>query len=728
MMVYLYDLIYMIPLCLLAEAYGLRLNLFAGDLKGAFFLSAMIIAISMIARYCQGRLRILLIAFLGLVTLLTVITDGSAGGGDILQQYGKSTAIISLTVLVCLLVFHMQLAGVRRFITLLPLVALLAGMFLQVSPPKGVFAIGILPILAGSVEEVQAHWKKSGDTEPKKHLVAISPVLLLLCFLVFAIPTSAKPFDWSFTVRIWERTADVFIRLQNRLSGQDDYERQIGFSENGEFVANLSESDPRDVMEVQLGKNSGSVLYLRGKTFDRFNGRGWKTTLEGDQPFRNEEYNEIIRNINTKAGNLRDKYMRRVDLKIRYLDFRTQYVFAPLNTNVSYIHIKGSDVQGKGDDILASSQLGYDTMYDISYYRLNRDDKEFQTFLRNQSSTMEKEPLNLRASWVYNTYLPETKISSRARTYIQQELEGLESNYDKLLKIESLLSEMEYSLSPGKLPENIKDEAGFLDHLLFQKKKGYCSYYASAFVILARSLGIPARYVQGYCVRGESGECVTVSSNDAHAWPEAYIEGFGWLAFEPTPGKKVISSWEDQDRQRSGAVYDPTEHYRKHVQGKKHGAHDNSGKQEKVSSPAISWVFGAFLFTGLLLLLICLCLVVTNLVTKWRYRHMSLPERYQSLCRMNLRLLKVLGYELTEGETLQEFRLRCVGCLEEDEVIFLSGMQACLYGKDGVEGQMLLQAGKCMDRLYRRIYEQKGKWKYLYWRYIKNSLFSGDIF
>ena len=95
---------------------------------------------------------------------------------------------------------------------------------------------------------------------------------------------------------------------------------------------------------------------------------------------------------------------------------------------------------------------------------------------------------------------------------------------------------------------------------------------------------------------------------------------------------------------------------------------------------------------------------------------------------MNLRLLKVLGYELTEGETLQEFRLRCVGCLEEDEVIFLSGMQACLYGKDGVEGQMLLQAGKCMDRLYRRIYEQKGKWKYLYWRYIKNSLSSGDIF
>ncbi len=67
-------------------------------------------------------------------------------------------------------------------------------------------------------------------------------------------------------------------------------------------------------------------------------------------------------------------------------------------------------------------------------------------------------------------------------------------------------------------------------------RRGYCQQYAWAFAVLARLLGIPARVAVGYTAgtRGPGGTWA-VTSADAHAWPELYFAGEGWLRFEPTP-------------------------------------------------------------------------------------------------------------------------------------------------------------------------------------------------
>jgi len=55
-------------------------------------------------------------------------------------------------------------------------------------------------------------------------------------------------------------------------------------------------------------------------------------------------------------------------------------------------------------------------------------------------------------------------------------------------------------------------------------------------VILARSIGLPARYVEGFVLPVRSKDGVyEVTNKQAHAWPEIYFEGFGWVSFEPTP-------------------------------------------------------------------------------------------------------------------------------------------------------------------------------------------------
>ncbi len=73
------------------------------------------------------------------------------------------------------------------------------------------------------------------------------------------------------------------------------------------------------------------------------------------------------------------------------------------------------------------------------------------------------------------------------------------------------------------------------DYFLFQSRRGFCTHFASAMVVLARLAGIPARLVTGYAATHLTPAGFVVTTADAHAWPELWIAGRGWLTFEPTP-------------------------------------------------------------------------------------------------------------------------------------------------------------------------------------------------
>jgi transglutaminase-like putative cysteine protease len=80
------------------------------------------------------------------------------------------------------------------------------------------------------------------------------------------------------------------------------------------------------------------------------------------------------------------------------------------------------------------------------------------------------------------------------------------------------------------------------DHLryfLFRSKIGYCEQFAGAFAAMARSIGLPARVAVGFTpgAYDPSLDVFHVSTKEAHAWPEVHMNGLGWVAFEPTPGR-----------------------------------------------------------------------------------------------------------------------------------------------------------------------------------------------
>jgi hypothetical protein len=128
------------------------------------------------------------------------------------------------------------------------------------------------------------------------------------------------------------------------------------------------------------------------------------------------------------------------------------------------------------------------------------------------------------------TNLPDA-LPQRVRALAQDVAGGYDNPYDQARALESFLRQYPYSLEVSGPPSG-RDP---VDYFLFDLQAGYCDYYATAMAVMARALGLPARVATGYLAQppGETG-VQTIYQINAHAWPEIYFGGYGWVEFEPT--------------------------------------------------------------------------------------------------------------------------------------------------------------------------------------------------
>lgn len=115
-----------------------------------------------------------------------------------------------------------------------------------------------------------------------------------------------------------------------------------------------------------------------------------------------------------------------------------------------------------------------------------------------------------------------------------------------------------YSDTPP--PERSGDPHSPIEVFLLERTAGHCEYFASAMVVLLRTIGIPARIVNGYAGgrRNEFGGFVELSNADAHAWVEVHFERAGWVRFDPTPAdlrlRAATAGWVERARDLAGAA------------------------------------------------------------------------------------------------------------------------------------------------------------------------------
>lgn len=165
-------------------------------------------------------------------------------------------------------------------------------------------------------------------------------------------------------------------------------------------------------------------------------------------------------------------------------------------------------------------------------------DAFYQTFAELEDITTQQSDLfrfRMQFEWLHqlgrmNVETPTGRIQELA----EQLTAGLSSDYDKASALEWYFSgngfayDLEFQPPAGSNAETF----------LFETKTGTCFDYATAMTLLCRSIGLDARYVEGYSLsepyNGSGGYNYVIRDQDAHAFVEVYLEGYGWVSFDPT--------------------------------------------------------------------------------------------------------------------------------------------------------------------------------------------------
>ena len=139
------------------------------------------------------------------------------------------------------------------------------------------------------------------------------------------------------------------------------------------------------------------------------------------------------------------------------------------------------------------------------------------------------------AATIIDNYLkvPASYDSLRKLAESVVEQQGAKTQFQKAVALQDWLADgaFKYTL---KAPTVLT--ASSLTRFLTVTQSGYCQQFSFAMAVLSRLLGIPSRVAYGFTSGSAIGDDEwLVTTHDAHAWPELYFQGFGWLRFEPTP-------------------------------------------------------------------------------------------------------------------------------------------------------------------------------------------------
>lgn len=142
----------------------------------------------------------------------------------------------------------------------------------------------------------------------------------------------------------------------------------------------------------------------------------------------------------------------------------------------------------------------------------------------------------LRQLGMYRKLPPST--SERVRELATQIVGPRRGAFEQALALTLYLqTHFEYDLDVPRYPEGVDT----VEHFLFESRRGYCEHFASALAVLGRSRGLATRYCTGF-LPGTYNPFTgfrEVYGDEAHAWVEIYLPGYGWMTFDPTPGAQT---------------------------------------------------------------------------------------------------------------------------------------------------------------------------------------------
>lgn len=559
--------------------------------------------------------------------------------------------------------------------------------------PMFISAIVLLVLFALSVFRKQGEsFQKAEDSNLElQYLAFVIPLVLILAIGALGLsgmPRQDHSSRMDKMIRNVERQLEdwnIIIDKQFEFGGEFSLQSS-GYQPGGNLGGNVTEKDGLSMMV-----ETDMPVYLKGSIQDRYTGKSWTPGLRKATTIRSTNvanyvtdatfsersvFNAAMKKLNYSLERADyDSFFKEGEVEIAHYGLKTNTLFYP--ENLIYVELAKQN-EGKvrfnnNSELYFPFHLVEHTNYTVKFryfitgnpysvYLLQRLGKGV---LDEWLAREENAPLKEKYEYIYERYTATENIPERVQDLAKKIVgdANAQNRYDMAKAIETYLKEnYVYTLTPGNTP-NSED---FTEYFLFKGKAGYCTYFATAMTVMLRSLGIPARYVEGFVTKEENliGKTYSILQKNSHSWVEVFFEGVGWITFEPTPAiEGVVIPGEG-----TGEVVGPTDGYEDEIWDWVGGPpdeffvepdtsmwednnwdYDYKG-QKKVKIP---WMYILCAVAGFAVLFYPMKIIIIKiklLVDRRKVPNRSIILYYQRI----LKLLDIAGMGLKPWETLYE--------------------------------------------------------------------------
>lgn len=386
--------------------------------------------------------------------------------------------------------------------------------------------LSVFMFIFQEVRDRQSLWEAMRARVPShttSHVVRVSALFALgLVFLAWAGPAFAEheraASIWTTISSPWRSTRD---RLDNMVSGLGSPALLI-IDEFGSQLELDAGVEPVDALVMEVEPESQvqgpGRFYWRARSYDTYQSGGWSSSGTEEELF--DPADEGLQLPDYEA---REKVQVAFEVnnavqRVLYLPSQPIWVDRPATLRAERADGELVDVRA----VLAEQPVNRGETYRALSAIAVPDARQLR-------KAGEEYP-----EWVRERYLqlPET-VTPRTRELAQGIAGNMATPYDKAQAVTAWLrTNIQYQ----RVTEAPPPEGEPLDWFLFEYKIGFCNYYATAEVVMLRSVGVPARLAVGYARGDYDAErgVYEVWAEDYHAWPEVYFPGYGWVEFEPT--------------------------------------------------------------------------------------------------------------------------------------------------------------------------------------------------
>ncbi|MET3575551.1 DUF4129 domain-containing transglutaminase family protein [Bhargavaea ullalensis] len=426
---------------------------------------------------------------------------------------------------------------------------------------------------------------------------------------------------------------------------------KIGYGEDDSMLGGPFIGDNTVVFEA----NTRSGQYWKVETKDTYTTRGWVNSSEEQELI--PVGNGLPISDPLLAGKQRDEDTADLTMK---LDF--EFIVQPYGAK--------EPSPAEGVEYLQESSTGKVIPFrDRAPVSLDQYSVTYSEPAYSLSALRQTTPDKLPAGGFEKYLQLPDELPQRVRDLAADLTSGEATLYGKARAVERYFSQNGYVYDQVNVASPGAGE-DYVDHFLFDTKRGYCDNFSTSMVVLLRSAGIPARWAKGFnegddVGREGEGRHFEITNNNAHSWVEAYMPGVGWMPFEPTVGFSGAGGI-DYDLN-----LDETPEEQQEAQEKAETPEQKKEKEEKAAAagPGFWKSVGDFfsrhqgLLYGGAAVLLALALIAWMTRPKWlpkylvaRYRRKPFDrEGFERAYGRLLRRLRHYGLGRAEGKTLSDY-------------------------------------------------------------------------